>query len=146
MDISKKTGKGSIKILILVSEEDINNWYAYFDKQIKNLSNLEITLFPKSDFDKFKHLIEGNKQRIFVFILDLSKKGNQILGYGDRALGILNKSLRNAERTNIDELDETYGVWYAQNFEFSTLQIGTDINDFGHLIESILSYFNGDQK
>lgn len=129
----KEIGNGKLKILVIINEENFFAQEKFFEELSASLTNLQFTLTSSSNPDNLDR---------FIFALDLSPDDNQIKGYGDRYLGIIRKSNPNL----LDEAKETdsqFAKDFAKNYEFSTLEIGSQVLNQENIIRNIFVYLNG---
>lgn len=124
----KEIGNGKLKILVISSNEE-----NIFEEMGASLTNLQFTLTSNSNIENLDQ---------FIFALDLSNDDNQIKGYGDRYLGIIRKS--NPDLGNeIKETNSPFAKEFAKNYEFSTLEIGSQVVNRENIIRNIFVYLNG---
>ena len=129
----KEIGNGKLKILVILDEKQFSDHDKLFEEMGKSLTNLKFTLTSSSNLDNLDH---------FIFTLNLSCNDNKIRGYGDRHLGILKKS--NPGLLNeITETDSPFAKQFAENYEFSTLEIGNLVAGQENIIKNIFIYLNG---
>lgn len=142
--MTQEIGSGKLKLLILVNDENINSWVDFIKNAIASieLKNLMFTVTSNLKIDDLKSIIKDNENSQFIFVLDLSKDGTEICGYGDRYQGIFNKSNFD-QSVQIDESTDAFAKWYSDNYEFSLISMGNENNKTQDLAKNIFVYLNG---
>lgn len=117
-----------INILVISSNEE-----KIIKEIAEPLTNLKITITSNPNLNNLDQ---------FIFALDLSNNDNQIKGYGDRYLGIIRKT-NPYLLTEVKETNSQFAKDFAKNYEFSTLEIGSQVINRENIIKNIFVYLNG---
>lgn len=141
--LCRSVGRGPVKILVLVDHEDLDQWLRFFEEKITVFNNLEVLVAEKVGRNFIQNLFKEHIAEPFIFVLDLSEKGNNISGYGSRYRQIAQRAV--GRDLEINKMNEDYARWFSANTEFSSIKVGVDRPDLIDFVSGVLSYFNGTQ-
>jgi hypothetical protein len=137
-------GNGCIKILIICDPECSIGIEKQIADCVSNCQNLTVTIVLSNiGVDDIKRIVSSQKSSDrFVLAINISTKHKELIsGFGDRFLGILEKSEISTD--GVKEAKSEFSEWFLTNYHFSTIQINYCLQNFDQILNKILNYMNG---